>query len=172
MGAKSNGSRATLIVAASEQDANLYYATRFWAPDAFIFLQVKNRKYLIMSDLELDRAKSESKVDEVLSSSQLAAQARKKGIANPGMTDLVDLFLKEQGVSQVRVPSNFPVALADRLRSKAYALEVGSEPFFPERMVKQPKEVEAIRETIRATESALKSAIDVIARSEIKKGEL
>ncbi len=41
-----------LIIAASETDANLYYATRFLAPDPFIFLRIKGEKMLIMSDLK------------------------------------------------------------------------------------------------------------------------
>ncbi len=66
-----NRNPATLIIAASEQDANLYYATHFWAPDPFVFLQIGRRKLLVMSDLELDRAKPQATVDEVLSMSKL-----------------------------------------------------------------------------------------------------
>ena len=35
---------ASLIIAASEHDSNLYYACRFLAPDAFVFLQVDGRR--------------------------------------------------------------------------------------------------------------------------------
>ena len=48
---------ASLIIAASEVDSNLYYACRFMAPDPFVFLQVGGRKVLLMSDLEVDRAR-------------------------------------------------------------------------------------------------------------------
>ena len=40
-----------LIIAASEADANLYYASRFLAPDPFVFVQANGRKLLLMSDL-------------------------------------------------------------------------------------------------------------------------
>ncbi len=164
--------KATLIIAASEQDANLYYATRFWAPDPFIFLQIGRRKLLIMSDLEVDRAKTQAKVDEVLSMSKLQAKARKQGISQPGMIDVVDSILKEQKISGIRVPGSFPISLADRIRAKGYTLEIGQEPFFPQRMVKTPEEVAAIRETIRLTEAALKTAITLIEQSEIRGEEL
>ena len=49
--------QATLMIAASELDSNLYYATRFIAPDPFVFLEVKGERVLVMSDLEIDRAK-------------------------------------------------------------------------------------------------------------------
>ncbi len=163
---------ALLIVAASEQDANLYYATGFWAPDPFIFLQTNGRKLLVMSDLEIDRARAQSRVDEVLSLSKFQAEAEKRGAAQAGTAEVLDVLLRDLGAGKVRVPGTFPVALADRLREKGHTLEVGREPFFRERTVKRPEEVEAIRQTIRKTEDALKSAIDLIASSEIHGEEL
>ncbi len=156
-----------LIIAASEQDADLYYATHFWAPDPFIFVQIAGRKFLLMSDLEVDRAKAESSVDEVLSVSRLLAKAKADGVANPGMLDALDLVLKENSVVSLKVPSTFPVAIADRLRAKRYALEIGKEPFLPQRMIKTKEEVEAVRQTIRLTEEALKSAINLVRESDI-----
>ncbi len=163
---------ALLIVASSEQDANLYYATRFWAPDSFLFVQINGRKILVMSDLEVDRARSESSVDEVLSMSKLQSQARKAGAGSAGTAEVLDLLFKEHGVKQAEVPATFPVALADRLRGMGYTLQIRHDPFFPERMAKTPEEVAAIRETIRLTEEAIQSAIDVIAQSEIRGEEL
>ncbi|MCE7978949.1 MAG: aminopeptidase P family protein, partial [Nitrospira sp. NTP1] len=49
------GPGATLFIAASETDSNLYYATKFIAPDPFIYLEVKGERLMIMSDLEVDR---------------------------------------------------------------------------------------------------------------------
>ena len=57
---------ARLIVAASDTDANMLWATRLFAPDPFIFIQKGARKYLVMSDLEVDRAKDQASVDRVL----------------------------------------------------------------------------------------------------------
>src|SRR5574337_110610 len=60
--------RATVFIAASETDSNLYYATKFVAPDPFIYLEIKGERILVMSDLEMDRAKSQASVDRVVSS--------------------------------------------------------------------------------------------------------
>ncbi len=57
---------ARLIIAASEADANLYYATRFVAPDPFVFLGHGAEKILLISDLELNRARAQAAVDSVL----------------------------------------------------------------------------------------------------------
>ena len=61
---------ASLIIAASESDSNLAYACRFLAPDPFVFLQVNGRKTLLMSDLEVDRARAQARFDEVRSLSE------------------------------------------------------------------------------------------------------
>lgn len=163
---------ATLIYAASEQDANLFYASGFWAPDPFLFAQIEGQKVLVMSDLEVDRARSESKVQEVLSFSRLQAQAKTQGNGPVGVAEVADFLFKERGVKKVSVPAGFPLWLGDRLRAKGYELAVSKEPFFPERMVKRPEEVKAIRETIRRTEEAIQCAVDVIAQAEIQGEEL
>jgi len=165
-------SEALLIVAASEQDANLYYATKFWAPDSFIFAQINGRKILVMSDLEVDRAKAESRVDEVLSLSKLQTEAKKKSASSAGTPEVLDVLFKERGVRAAEVPATFPIALADRLRALGYTLTVRKDPFFPERMIKRKEEIEAIREAIRLTEGAIKSAVDVIAQADIQGEEL
>lgn len=163
---------AILIYAASEQDANLYYAAHFWAPDPFVFARIGGQKILLMSDLEVDRAKTESHADEVLSFSKVQAQARKGAGRPAGLSETLDFFFKERGVRKLKVPGSFPIVLADALRSKGYELVVGKEPFFPERTVKSAEEVEHIRESIRLTEEAIQSAFGVIAESEIRGEEL
>ena len=52
-----------LLIAASETDSNLYYATRFIAPDPFVFMEVNGERLMVMSDLEMDRARSQATVD-------------------------------------------------------------------------------------------------------------
>jgi hypothetical protein len=84
--------RATVFIAASEIDANLYYATKFIAPDPFIYLEIKGERILVMSDLEMDRAKSQSSVDRVLSYSEVEGRAKTQGIAEPGTVRVERLF--------------------------------------------------------------------------------
>lgn len=164
--------QAKLIVAASETDANLYYVTGFWAPDPFIYAEIDGKKLLVMSDLELDRAKAQAHVDEVLSSSKIQARLKKKNGDQAGMAGLIDDLFKQRGVSRVEVPGDFPVALADPLRRLGYTLEPVSAPFYPQRMIKRKEEVQAIRKTLEKTEAALQSAIELIRESEIRKDVL
>src|SRR5919198_785365 len=112
--------QAILIIAASEHDSNLYWASGFLAPDAFVYLQVGGRKLLVMSDLELDRAKLEARADEVLSYAAYEARARQRVAdgQHPTLIDVLTLVLEEHGVTEVLVPSAFPVEHADRLRER------------------------------------------------------
>src|SRR2546421_401011 len=64
-----------LIVAASEHDPDMLYATRFFAPDAFIFLEERGKRTLVLSDLEIDRARKQAEADEFVSYSALDRSA-------------------------------------------------------------------------------------------------
>ncbi|MBI3317471.1 MAG: aminopeptidase P family protein [Candidatus Omnitrophica bacterium] len=161
-----------LIVAASEQDANLYYATHFIAPDAFVFIQIGGKKHLLMSDLELDRARAQASVDDVHSTSKLAAEYRKKYDQRPSYTDLICEFLKKHRVRSLRVPANFPIEFLDPLRKHGFKIDFKPDPFFEERTVKSREEIAAVTRSLRFTEQAVAQAIEVIRKSVIKKGKL
>ena len=158
-------SAAKLIIADSEKNANLYYATRFLAPDPFVFLQVDGRKLLLMSDLEIDRARAQSQVDEVLSLSEYEGKARLRW-QSPHLMDTTSLLLEAYGVRSVAVPSMFPLEYADRLREKEIRVTPKADPFFPGRLIKSEEEISAIELTQRHTEKALEAALSVLSESE------
>ncbi len=159
---------ARLIIADSEKNANLYYATRFLAPDAFIFIQLNGTRLLVMSDLELDRAKSQAKVTEVLSYTKVAADAKKRLGTEPTMLDVVDEVLKAHKVAQLEVPGDFGVVYADGLRKRGYTLTPKPEPFFAERVIKSEEEIQHLTQSLRITEDALACAVELIRNSEVK----
>ena len=159
---------AKLIIADSEKNANLYYATKFLAPDPFIFIQLNGHSLLVMSDLEIDRAKSQAKVNEVLSYAKLAAQAKRRLNKEPGLTDVVDETLKAHAVKAIEVPMDFGLAYADRLRALGYELAPKPEPFFPQRMIKSEQEIQLLIQSLRVTEEALEQAIELIRNAQIR----
>ncbi len=161
-----------LMVAGSETDANIYYASHFLAPDPFIYLQTKGTSYLLMNDLELDRARAQSDVAQVLPYSKYEAQAKSSGIESPRLSDVLSLFMLEQSVSQWIVPANFSLRLGDALRKLGHTLLTKDEPFFEKRALKTETEVEAMREAQIAVEDALDSTLDLLRRAEIKDGLL
>jgi len=159
---------ARLIIADSEKNANLYYATRFLAPDAFVFAQINGRTMVVMSDLELDRAKSQAKVDEVVSYTTLSQQAKRRLNAEPTLLDVVDELFKNHRVTTLDVPLDFSLTYADGLRQRGYTVEAKADPFYPERVIKSEEEIVLLTQALRTTEAALESAIELIRNSEVK----
>ena len=153
---------ARLIIAASETDADLYYATRFLAPDAFVFLQTASEKMLLVSDLELDRARAQAQVDVVVPLSHYQQLARKNGVEAPTQLDALHQFLTERGIRSLQVPKNFPIYAADTLRKAGYEVDFPSGAFFPEREIKTPMEIDHIRDVQRHVEAAMEAAVTAI----------
>jgi Xaa-Pro aminopeptidase len=163
---------ARLIIAASESDANLYYATHFRAPDAFVFVWTRDEKVLLMSDLEVDRARAQARVDTVLPIRTYEERAKASGIERPSVVDAVRAFFAERGIQRVVVPGGFPIEHGDGLRAQGIEVQVRREPFLEERLVKAPAEVECILKAMRRTEAALDAAINAIREADVVEGAL
>jgi Xaa-Pro aminopeptidase len=73
-----------LIVAASENDPDMLYATRFFAPDAFIFLEQDGKRTLVLSDLEIDRGRKQAAADEILPYSTFEKEVQGRSAKAPG----------------------------------------------------------------------------------------
>src|SRR3954447_14091146 len=87
-----------LSVAASEYDADMLYATRFFAPDPFIFLQKNGKRTLVLSDLEIDRARKTAVADEFVQFSKLEREAQNGAKAAPAYEKVLTYFLRKRGV--------------------------------------------------------------------------
>lgn len=161
-----------LIIASSEKNADLYYATRFIAPDAFVFVQARGKKYMLVSDLEIDRAKKQARVDGIFSTSKLASEYKQHHKKPCTFIDLVLYFLKRLRVEAVRVPGDFPVQYYVPLRHAGLRIQYKSGIFFEDRLVKDRAEIAAITQALRATEKAAREAIGTLKRSVIRNKKL
>jgi Xaa-Pro aminopeptidase len=160
--------QAALIVAPSEGDANMLYAVGFFVPDPFIFFQHKNTKYAVMSDLEIDRAKKQARVDRVLSLSLYQKKLRKLG-KSPTMVDILDLLFRERGIRSLVVPANFPALLSDQLRAKGFSVQIKRDPFWEERETKNNREVKQITESLRVATLGLEAGIRMLKRTKTQR---
>jgi Xaa-Pro aminopeptidase len=168
-GAKLRNDQALLLVTASEGDANMLYAVGFFVPDPFIFFQHKNIKFVVMSDLEIDRAKKQAHVDRVLSLSLYQRKLRKLGKAPAGMIDILDLLFRERGIRSVIVPANFSALLTDQLRAKGFSVQIKRDPFWAEREAKNRVEVQQITESLRVARLGLEAGIRMLKRTQTKR---
>lgn len=168
----SQAHKAIVFIAASELDSNLYYATKFIAPDPFIYLEIKGERILIMNDLEMDRAKSQAAVDQVMSYSEIERRARDHGVAAPGSVDIIHVVLREAKIKHVLVPANFPFSHGARLQELGYQVHAKQDPFYERRVVKTAEEVQHIEATQRVTEKAVAAAHEMLRRASITNDEL
>lgn len=163
---------ARLIIGASESDADLFYLTRFRAPDPFIYLESGARSTMLMSDLEIDRAKAQASVDEVLSLTTYQEKAKQQNVEGAGSLGALHVLLKEREVDHLSVPPGFGLRQADYLRSAGFEVTVPDGPFVPARETKSTEEIGFIRGVQEATEEAMGAAIDAIRKADVRNGEL
>ena len=161
---------AQLIYSASESDANMLWATRFFAPDPFIFIKRRGKSYLVMNDLEIDRAKDQASVDKVLSYSEYTRRCQQRGTAFPSPAQILTEVLNDLKITAVEVPSSFPLGIADQLRNAGINVQAKADPFWPEREFKTAEEVRFINESLRAAERGMEAGIDALRHCDIRKG--
>lgn len=164
-------SKHILLYAASEADADVLYATGFFAPDPFVFIRTASgRRIFVMSDLEIDRARATSNAHRVLPMSHYTALARKRLRRTPAPGDIIAEILRDLRIRRVEVPSGFSCGVADRLRSHGITVRAAEGSLFPERLYKRADEVAHITRAMRATEAGMQRAIDLLSRARIRNG--
>src|SRR5262249_17845667 len=149
-----------LIVAASETDPDMLYATKFWAPDPFIFLQRNGKRTLVLSDLEIDRGRKQANADEFVMFSELEREVQGKSKKAPSYEKVLAYFLKKRRVRSATVPANFPLRYAEELAANKIRVRGTDGFFWPEREAKSDKEIEMMGRVLRITEAGLKRAIE------------
>ena len=157
--------KARLIVAASETDPDMLYATKFWAPDPFIFLERNGKRTLVLSDLEIDRGRKQADADEFVMFSELEREVQGKSKKTPPYEKVLAHFLRKRGVRSTIVPANFPLAYAQELAANKIRVRATNGLFWPEREAKSNKEIEMIGRALRITEMGLRRAIGILKAS-------
>src|SRR5437870_7820293 len=122
-----------LRVAASETEPNMLYATKFWAPDPFIFLERNSKRTLVLSDLEIDRGRKQANADEFIMFSALEREVQGKSKKTPPYEKVLAHFLRKRGVRSTVVPANFPLQYAEELATNKIRVCATNGLFWPER---------------------------------------
>ena len=98
---------AKLLVAASEINADMLYATKFFAPDSFIYFEFLGRSYSVMSDLEIDRANRQAKVNTIFSLSQIQQKISKQGHRTIDTAAVIDWIFTKKKLRLYKYLMNF-----------------------------------------------------------------
>lgn len=164
---RSKPSPARLIYADPESNADMLYATGFYAPDAFVFLRHKGKRTIVLSDLEVDRGRTDAAVDEVLSlSEELDVLGLKKGAP---VGEWLPLFLRKRRVSALEVPEGFPLGLSRKLEHAGIRLKVVEGLFWAERETKTEKELRHLKQALAITALGIERGIEVLRAATVEK---
>lgn len=155
-----------LMVADSERDANMLYATGLFVPDPFIYLSFGGRPLLVMSDLEIDRARAQAPNCRVVSLSAWQQKLRRSGVKSPGFARVIRGLLREKRIRRAVVPDNFPLGLARELKKLGIKLKPRTA-FFPKREIKSADEVRKISAALTMAEVGMAEGMEVLRRSKI-----
>ncbi len=161
-----------LLYADSERDANQLYFTGISVPDAFLAFGVGRKKYGVFNALEFARARKESALDVVLSLEEWRERAAKRFPAAEkiGIAEIVATLAREYGLKRFVVPEDFPAKLAFDLFDLGLAIGFADGSFFPERDLKKPAELAAIREGNRCSALGFTAVERILKSSTIKGG--
>lgn len=162
-----------LMIGNSVHNQDLYYATRFLAPDQFLYLGAGGEDILMVPEMELGRARKESRIRDIRTTSdyQVIEKLKQYG-RDRAQSRVVSELLHDEGITEVRVPHNFPVFLADELRGDGFKITPIQSPIRKLRSVKTREEIEWIKKAQSCCEAAMQSAIDLIRRAEVRRGVL
>lgn len=170
------GAEALLLYSESFKDVNMYYLTRFLAPDPFILLKkLDGTPTMVVSAMEFPRAKKESIVEDVRSYTDYNYLEIVKAEAEPQlgvMKFLASVTRKELGVGTIIcVPHNFPAMATDVLRREGLTVKPMFNVIEKARETKEPDEINEIRAVQAVVEEVTAEIIDVIANCEVGSGD-
>jgi len=149
-------------------DANLYYYTRFLTSSTLTYVRRGKKEFIVLSQMGVERAKKESRVKDVRPTTDYDVKGLTKKYQDPKRVrcELLYKILREEGVEQIEVPSNFPFVFAEGLRKKGINITL-ADGLEKAREVKSKAEIEYIVTAQRACEKAMKAAIDAIKSAKV-----
>ncbi|MDO9516882.1 MAG: Xaa-Pro peptidase family protein [Methanosarcinaceae archaeon] len=169
-----NKADAFLMIGDSH-DADMYYATKFFASDSFTYLQTKDGdEILLLSEMERRRAEMESRISDIRTTNEYDYKSKVKARGDPalGYVDCLAELLQKEDIRKIAVPRHFPLFTAQSLKEEGFTVIPIKSPLREMRMKKDETEIEYIVSVQDACEKAMQSAIDMIKNAIVTDGVL
>lgn len=153
------------LIYASTKNRDLFYALKIEVSDPIFFIETEMKKYVFLDYREIDFFKEKNKnpdIEAVLLNPLLEKAAKishKITTNNKLVLSLIEKFVKE--ISAIGVPSDFPLDMADFLRTKGIAVSPKN-PLYPERAIKTEEEISLMRETAKRTLNVFKKVEGIL----------
>jgi Xaa-Pro aminopeptidase len=100
-----------LMIDNSVHNQDLYYATRFLAPDQFLYLRSGDEEILMVPEMELGRASKESRISDIRTTADYRVIEKLKQYGRDRAQSLViSELLHDEGVTEVVVPPSLSIS--------------------------------------------------------------
>ena len=166
------GAESLLLYSESFKNSNMYYLTKFLAPDPFIFFKkVDTDPVIVVNQMEYSRAQKQSIVKDVRSYFDYKYLEVVKTAKEPHlgtMKFIANVTKKELGAdTKICVPHNFPAMVADILREEGLTIKPMFDIVEKARETKDADEINEIRAVQAVAEEVTAEAIDLIANADV-----
>jgi Xaa-Pro aminopeptidase len=163
---------ALLLYSESFKNSNMYYLTKFLAPDPFIFLKkVDADPVIVVNQMEYPRAQKQSIVEDVRSYFDYKYLEVVKTAKEPhlGTTKFIaKVAKKELGTStKICVPHDFPAMATDVLREENLIIKPMFNVVEKARETKDTTEIDDIKAVQEVAEEVTAEAIALIANADV-----
>ncbi|USN98542.1 MAG: aminopeptidase P family protein [Phycisphaeraceae bacterium] len=148
----------------------VFHQIRFDAHDpASIIVMPDGKRVLILRDVELMRAKTQAKADEVHCYEDFEPAEGLSGDREIRAAQATAVCLKRAGVTSVSVDRSLPMLVFDACMRAGISVSLDVNLGVKDRRQKDAEEVEALRTAQRITEGAIRMACELIAKTEANK---
>jgi Xaa-Pro aminopeptidase len=162
-----------LLYADSSVNPDQRYFGRVAVPDPFISFRAGRRKVCAVGALEFGRVKRTSGFDVVLPLERWHEKARKRWPDRRiGPAEVILLLAAHYRIDAFTVPDDFPAGVAFKLVRYGLRLTPAVGMIFPEREIKRPDEVAAIRAGNRCAALGIAAAEALLRRARVRGGWL
>jgi len=155
-----------LLLSRGGGDADFLYACHMAVEEAIYLRFARGDDLLVVSTLELDRARNESSAATVIDRKDAGWVDQEDTLA--AWSDLGRRLLAERGLAEARVSPLLPAAAYEALRRGGVDAEIERRLFLDERRHKTPEEADCIRAAQGAAEAACVEVIGQLAAAEPK----
>ncbi len=166
------GAEALLLYSESFKNSNMYYLTKFLAPDPFIFLKkVDVDPVIVVNQMEYPRAQKQSIVEDVRSYFDYKYLEVVKTMKEPHlgtMKFIAKVAKKELGRgTKICVPHDFPAMATDVLREENLIIKPMFNVVEKARETKDTNEIDDIKAIQEVAEEVTAEAIDLISNADV-----
>jgi Xaa-Pro aminopeptidase len=154
-----------ILIPSGDGDADFIHATGFAVETALYIRYSDGDDVLITPEMELERARVQSRVALVLENMEAGFEDRGQYVS---WASLAAKLLRKRGFEAAAVSPRLAAAYLEELRAAGLEVEVDRSLFLAERRHKSAAEADAIAEAQRAAEAAVIAVVKELARAEIR----